>query len=328
MHTTKILPSGPRGRTRERGAILTAFVLTSTALFALAAVGVDTGRLGLTANEVQTVADSAATAGAKALLDGGSPATARTQAQAVVGQNRVDGTTATIDTAQLEVGSYDPQTRAFVNGAVPANAVRATPSRAVQNLFAGILGAQFANTTVTKTATAAFGGLGSGQPTLPLVIGACHFPALSSCFDTPGCLPSLTQVPNTTNNTGWTSFLDGSTSNPSITQYMPAACGGSRIPPAIGIGTSISLNNGQITSVLNRVKDCVDQGINKFTIPIVACGSNFNQSAAVTGFATIIVDSVVAQGSPKGLNLHAIFEDVVGPGGGGAYGTYTVRLVS
>jgi hypothetical protein len=274
------------------------------------------------------VADSAATAGAKALLDGGSPATARAEAQAVVGQNRVDGTSATIGSAQLEVGSYDWQTRAFVNGAVPANAVRATPSRTVQNLFAGIFGAQFASTTVTKTATAAFSGLGSGQPTLPLVIGACHFPALSSCFDTPGCLPSLTQVPNTTNNSGWTAFFDSATSNPNISQYMPAACGGSTAPPSISVGASISLNNGQITSVLRDVERCVNQGINKFTIPIVACGSNFNQSGAVTGFATIIVDSVVSQGSPKGLNLHAIFEDVVGPGGGGAYGTYTVRLVS
>ncbi len=327
MHDPQIIPTGPGVRTRQRGAALTAFVLASTALFALAAVGVDTGRLGLVANEVQAVADAAATAGAKALLDGGTPATARSQAQAVVGQNRVNGTTATIDAAQLEVGSYDPQTGVFANGAVPANAVRATPSSTVQNLFAAIFGGQFGNTAVTKTATAAFSGLSSGQATLPLAIGACHFPTLSACFDDPTCLPSLTQVPNTTNNTGWTAFLDSATSNPNISQYMPAACGGSQVPPPIGIGTVISLNNGQITSVLNDVQNCVDQGINKFTVPVVACSSNFNQGAAVTGFATIIVDRVITQGSPKGLDLHAIFEDVVGPGGGGAYGTYTVRLI-
>ena len=171
-------------------------------------------------------------------------------------------------------------------------------------------------------------GLGSGAPNLPLAIGDCHFPSISSCFNTPGCLPSLTQVPSTTDNTGWTSFLDGSTSNSSIGQYMPSACGGSKTPPTVGVGTPVSLNNGQITSVLQSVQDCVNQGINKFTVPVVSCGGNFNQSSTITGFATIIVDSVNATGSPKGLNLHAIFDDVVGPPGGGNYGTYTVRLIS
>ena len=33
---------------------------------------------------------------------------------------------------------------------------------------------------------------------LSLALGACHFPELSSCFQTSGCLPSLTQVPSTT----------------------------------------------------------------------------------------------------------------------------------
>jgi Flp pilus assembly protein TadG len=328
MNRTATTMPKRHARKRERGAVLTAFVLTSTALFALAAVGVDTGRLALTANEVQTVADAAATAGAHALLDGGSTATARAQAQTVAAQNRVNGNAAAIEAGQLEVGSYDPQTQAFVNGALPANAVRATPAVTVQNLFAGLFGSQFAQTTVTKTATAAFTGLGSGRPNLPLAIGACNFPALSACFNDPSCLPSLTQVPSTTNNTGWTSFLDGSTSNPSIAQYMPSACGGTRTPPDVGVGTSISLNNGQITSVLKAVEDCVKQGINKFTVPVVSCDGNFNQSSTITGFATIIVDSVNSTGSPKGLNLHAIFEEVVGPGGGGTYGTYTVRLFS
>lgn len=318
----------PTNKKKQRGAALTAFVLTSGALFALAAVGIDTGRLTLVANEVQTVADSAATAGAKALLDGATSTTARAQAQTVVAQNRVNGTTAAIQAGQLEVGSYDPVTRAFANGAAPANAVRATPATSVQNFFAGIFGPSFANTTVTKTATAAFTGVGGGQPNLPLVIGACHFPNLSSCFNDPSCLPSLTQVPNTTNNSGWTSFFDGSASNSTVGQYLPSACGGSQAPPAVNVGDSISLNNGQITGLLKSVEDCLKKGINKFTIPIVSCNSNFNQSAPVTGFATVIVDRVNSQGSPKGLDLHAVFEEIVGPPGGGNYGTYTVRLFS
>ena len=128
MNRTKTSMPSRSARKQERGAVLTAFVLTSTALFALTAVGVDTGRLALTANEVQTVADTAATAGARALVEGGSAATARAQAQTVVGQNRVNGTAASIQAAQLEVGSYNAATGSFANGAVPANAVRATPA--------------------------------------------------------------------------------------------------------------------------------------------------------------------------------------------------------
>jgi hypothetical protein len=297
------------------------------ALLALAAVGVDSGRIALTANEVQTVADIAATAGAKALLDGGNASTAINHAQTVVQQNMVDGSGATIQTAQLEVGQYDPQTRTFTAGANPPSAVRATPSTTVQNLFTGIFGSSYANSTVTKTATAGFTGLGQGAPTLPLALGDCDFPALSSCFGSSSCLPRLSQVPSTTDNTGWTSFFDGSTSENTITAYLPSACGGSKTPPVINVGAPINLNNGQGTGkALNGVENCVKKGFNQFLIPIVSCSGNFNQSATVTGFATIIVDSVVSSGNQKGLNIHAIFQETAGPPGGGAYGMGMMRL--
>jgi Flp pilus assembly protein TadG len=318
-----------QARKSERGAILVATVLALPALLALAAVGIDTGRIAFTATEVQNVADAAATAGAQNLLEGGSATTARSQAQTVAAQNAVNGSGATVLPAQIDVGQYNYTTNTFVNGANPPSAVRATPSVTVSNLFAGILGSSFANTTVTKTATAGFSGLGQAAASLPLAIGACNFPALSSCFQTSGCLPSLTQVPSTTDNTGFTSFFDGSTSGPSIAAYLPSACGGTKTPPVVKVGDSINLNNGQSNGqALTGVQDCVQKGINKFLVPIVSCGGNFNQAGTVTGFATIIVDSVVSQGNPKGLNLHAIFEEVQGTPGGGAYGTGEMRLLS
>jgi Flp pilus assembly protein TadG len=318
-----------RARKSERGAILAATVLALPALLALVAVGIDTGRIAFTATEVQNVADAAATAGAQNLLEGGTASTARSQAQTVGAQNAVNGSGATVLPAQIEVGQYNYTTHTFVNGAAPPSAVRATPSVTVRNLFAGILGSSFVNTTVTKTATAGFSGLGQAGATLPLALGDCHFPELSSCFQTSGCLPSLSQVPSTTDNTGWTSFFDGATSQGNITAYLPSACGGTKTPPAVKVGDSISLNNGQGNGqALKGVQDCVEKGINKFLVPIVSCGGNFNQAGTVTGFATIIVDSVVSQGNPKGLNLHAIFEEVQGTPGGGAYGTGEMRLLS
>src|SRR5262245_56516549 len=318
-----------RVRKSERGAILAATVLALPALLALAAVGIDTGRIAFTATEVQNVADAAATAGAENLLKGGTASTARSQAQTVGAQNAVNGSGATVSAAQIEVGQYNYTTNTFVNGANPPSAVRATPSVTVSNLFAGILRSSFANTTVTKTATAGFSGGGEAAATLPLALGACNFPAVSSCSQTSGCLPSLTQVPSTGDNTGWTDFFDYSSSANSPVDYMPSACGGKKTPPVVKVGDNIGLKNGQATNKpLGAVKDCVDKGINKFLIPIVSCGGNFNQTGTVTGFATIIVDSVVASGNPKGLNLHAIFEEVQGTPGGGAYGTGEMRLLN
>ena len=317
-----------RVRKSERGAVLAATVLALPALLALVAVGIDTGRIAFTATEVQNVADAAATAGAQNLLEGGSATTAISQAQTVAAQNAVNGSGATVLPTQIDVGQYNYTTHSFENGN-PPSAVQARPSVTVSNLFVGILGSSFANTTVTKTAIAGFSGLGKAAATLPLAIGACNFPSLSSCFQTSGCLPSLTQVPSTTDNTGFTSFFDGSTSGPSITAYLPSACGGTKTPPVVNVGDSINLNSGQSNGqALKGVQDCVQKGFNKFLVPIVSCGGNFNQSSTVTGFATIIVDSVVATGTPKGVNLHAIFQEVQGTPGGGAYGTGEMRLLS
>lgn len=314
-------------RKKERGVALTAVVITSAALFAAAAVGVDTGRLALTANEVQTVADIAATAGAQALLEGGNASTARNHAQTVVATNFVDGAAATIDPAQIEVGQYNPQTGTFTPGALPASAVRATPAATVQNLFVGIFGSSYATSTVTKTATAAFSGLGEAAATLPLAIGACHFPALTSCFAASDCLPRLSQVPSTSDNTGWTSFLNGPTDGNTVGDYLPGACGGKKTPPTIKVGDALHLNNGQVTSLLKDVEDCVEKkGFTEFLVPVVGCDGNFNQTATVTGFAKIIVESVESQGNPKGLTLHAIFEETAGTPGGGAYGHGMMRL--
>ena len=69
------------------------------AFLALAAVGVDLGRLAFTATEVQTVADVAATAGARTLLLNsvtGTSSNAVTAAQLAAAQNQIDGRAATV----------------------------------------------------------------------------------------------------------------------------------------------------------------------------------------------------------------------------------------
>src|SRR5437762_2339948 len=96
-----------RTRKGQRGqaAILMALWLTG-AFFALTVVGIDIGHLGTSATELQTVADIAASAGARNLLKGGSANTAKSDATSVVAKNKVDGQTFTMAAADVHVGTY------------------------------------------------------------------------------------------------------------------------------------------------------------------------------------------------------------------------------
>ena len=299
---------------------LVAFAISMGALFGLAAVAIDIGRIAMVANETQNVADIAATAGAVNILNGGNSASAISDAQAVVAQNRLAGAAATVATSDIQVGTYNPQTNTFTNGANPPDSVKATKSTTVQNLFAGFFGSSFLNSTVTRSATAGFTGPGQAAVTLPLVIGDCDFGALKQCTLDPTCLPSLTQAPDPSNNSGWIK---------NDAPYYPAACGGPSTPTIVNVGDSLGLQGGQGTgNWLRTVENCFNQGIREFTVPIVSCAkSNFNQNGVVVGFATIDVTSIVDTTSAKGLNVSAVFkEDTGASAGGGAFGTGQMRL--
>jgi len=321
-----------RRRRNERGFALVMVAISATTLFAFLAAAIDLGRLAFTANEVQAVADVAATAGATYLMAGQDTTTARSQVRAVVAQNRVAGAAASIpQDSDIQVGQYDPQTNTFTNGASPYSAVRATPSATITNQFMGMFGASYNTSTVTKTATAGFSGLGQAAPTLPLVIKDCRFPSLQSCFGDSSCLPRLTLQPDGGQNSCWSSLTDSSSGNSSIEQYFQAPClpknakNKVTAPPVISVGQSINLNNGTIDGLVDDVSGCLSASppIDTFLVPIVACSSNCNQAAAVTGFATVQLSNV----QNHTFTVKALFnDDASGPTGGGAYGTGKMRL--
>src|SRR5437773_8166663 len=89
-------------RKTERGAVLITMALWLTAFMAFAAVAIDIGRVSFTANEVQAIADVAATAGATALFRGGRDAQA--EGATVANLNRVDGKQASVSPSDLELG--------------------------------------------------------------------------------------------------------------------------------------------------------------------------------------------------------------------------------
>lgn len=306
----------------ERGMTMVFTAVAMTAFLAFAVVGVDLGRLALTATEVQTVADAAATAGIRALLENQD---AVGQAQTVAAQNKIDGKSPSIPAQNIQVGSYDRTANTFVAGGVPQNAVRATAGATVQNLMAAVLGS--AATTVTKTATAAFGGVDTSDPVLPIAIGDCNFTAFQTSLQC-GQLPSLKQVPKSSNNSGWTSLSNAPASTAGISTYLPLACGGGGQQPAtLKVGDSINVTNGQNNPLLTTISTCVSLGFTTYRVPVVPCGA-YNKSMPILGFATITISKVKTKGKKKGIDLSVICNtNARGAGNGGLYGTLSVAMV-
>ena len=316
------------------------------AFVALAAIGIDLGRLAFTTNETQLVADAAALAGARALADG---APVAGMAHAVAAENTLDGDAAAPADVNVEVGAYDGS--GFVPTDVSPNAVRATVGTVVDNIVAGAIG--YPQSTVEREAIAAASTLSAGRPTLPLSISDCNFPP--DCQDA-SCLPTLHQTPSTTDNSAWTGFF-GNADNGTMTAYLPATCGSGTAVPEVRVGDHVSLNNGQLTNLLNAV-ECVvcrlDQ--REFLVPVIQhCNQNFTSASpppsgnhgTVVGFASIAIDSFnTANGNvrncdgggpdgingpaPVSVNLHAVRRVEPGPGNSPCTGcgTVTVRLTN
>jgi hypothetical protein len=187
-----------RRRANEHGAALFSVAIFLVVILGFTAVGIDVARLAHTATEVQTVADVAARAGAKALLDtGGTPGEGIARAKQIGNLNLMNGELAPDANVVVDEGHYNVATGQFEyctsdtpcaqNGqwgdlsCVPSDdcdrvtAVLATPNTTVDNLFAGVLdwiqsgrltsaaiGTAHATTRVEKLALAAPSGPGAG----------------------------------------------------------------------------------------------------------------------------------------------------------------------
>jgi hypothetical protein len=327
-----------RDRNTERGGVILGFVGLAFVLFlGLAVVAIDLGHLGVSANEVQIVADSAAMAGARSLMRnaqgaGEDPVAA---AQAVVAENRVEGDSAAIAAEDVQVGTYDWQAGSFTAGGTEPNAVRAVGRATVANLIAGIWGDPTSD--VERDAIAAFAGNGSARPVCPITVGLCEFQQYQTsgnCSD----LPILSQVPSPEDTSGWTSLGPSAASASEAIAYLPTECGGGgQPPPTVRVGSMINVLNGQANSVLHTIRDCFQAGLlTECVIPIVdiPCGTQFNQARPVTGFATFQIAGVSSGGNGSGSNGMGIqldgicMTDEPGTPGGPNLGTLSMKLVN
>jgi hypothetical protein len=302
----------------ERGVAVPLVAIVMTVLVAMAGVGVDTGRVASVATEAQNAADIAALAAVRAVADEDDPTS---MANETLSQNSVNGGDASTYLTSLQLGNVDADYN-FTVGGTPTNAVRAVVAATVDTIVLGSIG--FPQATVTREAIATLAGMGSGVPTLPVVLGDCHF---DPTCESQACMPYLSQVPDTTNNSAWTSFFLNNTNNNTVGAYINSPCGDGDTQ-FIKVGDDINLNNGQSTPLLRDIQCLLNNGMNTFVIPIVPCvGGTYNQDKPVVGFAKIEIDHVISTGSPKGIWLHGIYDGSPGAPGGGNFGLNVVSLI-
>jgi hypothetical protein len=205
----------------------------------------------------------------------------------------------------VEAGLFDPtQSPPFgsVASGSNANAVRATPTAMNVSFIASALVGPFLNqassssSNVTKTATAAFGCGTNCQPDLPIAI--CNdvvttIPSNRICqsSDFAGVAP-LSQTPATGVSCFTSLGTTTSASSSAERDDLPAICGGNGAPQ-VAIGQQINVQNGQVTSVLSALRDCVKptsqggQNQHIFTLPVIATCGGCNGAQTVVDFVAL-----------------------------------------
>jgi hypothetical protein len=258
----------------QRGVTLAFTAVALAAFIALTVVGVDLSRLALTATEVQSVADIAATAGAKSLYENAYNGGTRQpvdDAHAVAATNSIDARLATAQNGIIVnpvIGHYDFGTRTFTAGN-PQDAVMATVTTTVDNIVAAAIGTP--QTTVVKDAIAAFSGPAEGcappancasndwacfcqngvPPCLPIAAPSCQFTSGNQ-------LPPLRVASAGNDTAAWTGFQTGHSDNV-VRDFLdqPPTCnapGNSDAAPGEQIvGPTIDVTNGLNPSGPNNV---------------------------------------------------------------------------
>ena len=317
----------------ERGISLIATALWIMCFFGLTAVGIDVARIAFTASEVQSAADLAALAGARAIVDGTNHQTAAdtmlgsgggTSPNTINGQSAYAGSS----THLVEKGVVTNAGVFTVDNTVAANAARATVVATVDNLFTGIFGGSNGSTTITKQAVAGLATVGSGRPDIPLALSG-------GCFDnfncTAGNCPTLSTFAN---NAGWTGLTLGHDAS-TVGSLIPAPCGDGAIPPVVNVGDVIDTGNGTQNVNFGKLRCLVcDHNVTEFTVAVVdkPCGTGFTSDYTVKGFATVVINTVQycsAGWDQKNVPMLAVRRagSAGGVGGCANCGTGQIRIV-
>ena len=184
-----------RGSPGERGAITPILAACLAMGLGLLAMSLDLGQVFMAKNELQNIADAAALAGAKKLIQAKDPNNphqaavycdeAVSTAQAVAAENRSLGATMTVTGADVVMGRWDLTTGTFTRTGcstdpMDVTAVQVTVRRdgtdnpTLTNFFGGILG--IPNMGSAATAVAYLGLAGTSSLTIPFAVPT-NYPA-------------------------------------------------------------------------------------------------------------------------------------------------------
>lgn len=178
-----------RGSPRECGAITPILAAGLAVALGLLALSIDLGQLFVGKNELQNIADAAALAGAKKLVQAKDPANpglaavycdeAISTAQAVAAENRSFGTVMTITEADVTLGQWDLTNGSFTRTGCSSNPMEVTAIQVtvrrdgtdnpqLGSFFGGLLGAPQMGTSAT--AVAYLGLAGTSSLSIPFAV--------------------------------------------------------------------------------------------------------------------------------------------------------------
>ncbi len=334
-----------RTKKGEKGiAIIWLAMLLLPLILAFAGLAVDIAYMYVVKNSLQVSADAAALAGAALIgnADDLTQSAARSEAINYAAKNTAagrsvqlasDGTNGLSPGNDVTVGFWDAANRKYTAGQTPVNAIEVRPRRTSDSpggpasIFWGPILSFFGRSwSVMSAAAHAVAAKTPGGPlAVPLCVQACG-------MNTPLSVTS----PNTTFGTrfyaktgdgspnfGWTTFLDNSTSQPDITDYIT----GNQTPPPICqkcIFTTQGIVNPSFCAILEKIRtegsDYMVNGVKvhgwKVTVPIlpdIPCAGGTGHGCfgdpgyqpkdpyLVTQYAQIIITDSIPSGNCPGV---------------------------
>lgn len=135
LHRIGVSVRRRRPRPQRRGIIIVLTAVLLVFMLGMIAFAVDIGYIANARTEIQRATDSAAYAGAGALINGTAAAT--TEAQSFLVSNKVAGSALNTSNATIEYGFWDSNNRTFTVSNNSPNAIRVTANATQQPLFFG-----------------------------------------------------------------------------------------------------------------------------------------------------------------------------------------------
>ena len=312
----------------SRGAAAVMVALTLTVLLAMGAAAIDIGHALVARNELQNVSDSAALAGTRALgqiyqgmtylqqqayvLTGGDRAIIEARVQTAANANKAAGVAININTADIQIGIWDPATRTLTPTVNQPKSVRvlsrrdASANGVISTFLANVVGMPSVSVNAVATADlTAVGSVAPGDFDAPFGISQFYFASGFGCGSVIQFSPSVPGNPQTC--AGWTTFDSGPFNNNTFVQQTNGMANGTYTPPGGEAGNmSLEFGNGNLgrpawNALINLWQaEVAKDGAWDSLVPVYA-GNDCSPSGPqpIIGFSKVLITYVGGPGDPN-----------------------------